>query len=203
MKIYDYKSYEEYVAAQVEGNKRKLKNSYVDPVSLDYLTNYLVEDLKLLPTEVICHGTRRGLEQKYFRDSFKKRGTDINIIGTEISPTAVDYPDTIQWDFHEVKPEWKSNIDLVYSNSFDHSYKPIECLDTWISCLSWKGVCVLEYSAECDTKSGATDPFAASLEEYKEFIEEKYKIVSILTNEGLTDKGETHKGLRYFIIISN
>lgn len=201
MKIYKYKSHEEYVAAQVEGNKRKLKNSYVDPISLDYLTNYLTQDLKLLPTEVICHGTRRGLEQKYFRDSFLKRGVNINIVGTEISPTALNYPDTIQWDFHQIKPEWRSNIDLIYSNSFDHSYKPNECLDTWMSCLSDYGVCVLEYSDVCDVKWGKTDPFGATLDEYKELVSKKYNIIEILTNDGLKDMGETHKGRRFYIIV--
>lgn len=202
MKVFDYKSYEDYVKAQIDGNKRKINNSYVDPISLDKLVGVLFEKYKLSPSHVLCHGTRRGLEQKYFIDSFKSRGVDIKVTGTEISPTAINYPNTIEWDFHNVKDEWVDSIDLVYSNSFDHSYKPIACLDAWMSCVSKNGKCVIEYSYDCDTRSGATDPFAATLDEYIEFISEKYVVDEIITNEGLDDKGLTHKGLRYYIIIS-
>jgi hypothetical protein len=203
MKIYDYKNYDEYVSAQIEGNVRKLTNSYVDPNSIELLVNHLYNEFFLKPSTIICHGTRRGLEQRYFLNSYELIGIRPNVIGTEISHTAENYPNTIQWDFHNVKDEWINSIDLIYSNAFDHSYKPIECLDMWMSCLSVNGKCVIEYSYECDTKSGKTDPFAATLDEYREFIEKKYIINSILTNEGLQDLGLTHKGIRYFIIISN
>lgn len=203
MKIYNYNSYEEYVNAQIEGNTRKIKNSYVDPNSIDMLVKHLHTTYNLEPNMILCHGTRRGLEQKYFKQSFESYGINPNVIGTEISHTANQYPNTIQWDFHNVKDEWVGNVGLVYSNSFDHSYKPIDCLDTWMSCLSADGKCVLEYSEVCDTKSGKTDPFAASLDEYREFIEGKYTINDIITNEGLEDMGESHNGLRHFIIISN
>jgi len=203
MKLYNYDSYEDYVAAQVEGNLRKINNSYVDPVSLSSLVNYLHSNLNIRPNLILCHGTRRGLEQQYFIDAFSSLGSAPTVIGTEISHTAKDYPNTIQWDFHEVKTEWVGSTDVVYSNSFDHSYKPTECLDTWMSCLSENGVCVLEYSEVCDTKSGSTDPFGATLDEYKEFISQNYNIIEILTNVGLDDEGLSHRGLRHYIIIGN
>lgn len=205
MKLYDYDSYEDYVAAQVEGNVRKINNSYVDPISLSGLVGHLYEEYDLKPSTIICHGTRRGLEQQYFLDIYSKLGLSPSVIGTEISHTATQYPHTIQWDFHNVKDEWVGSIDIIYSNSFDHSYKPTECLDTWMSCISDNGVCVLEYSDICDNefKSGPTDPFGASLEEYKDFISKKYNIVDILTNDGLDDKGESYNGRRYYIVIRN
>lgn len=203
MKIYDYNSYEEYVAAQVEGNVRKINNSYVDPISIGMLVEHLYTKYLLKPELVLCHGTRRGLEQEYFKNSFESFGVYLTVIGTEISHTANQYPNTIQWDFHNVKDEWVGNVGLVYSNSFDHSYKPTDCLDAWMSCLSVDGKCVIEYSEVCDTKSGKTDPFAATLNEYKDFIEDKYTIDDIITNEGLKDMGKSHNGLRHFIIISN
>ena len=203
MKLYNYKSYEDYVAAQIEANVRKLKNSYVDPTSLSSMVNHLYTKYSLEPKQIICHGTRRGLEQQYFLDSYKVLGLTPIVIGTEISHTATDYPNTIEWDFHNVKDEWVNSIDIVYSNSFDHSYKPTECLDSWMSCLSDNGVCVLEYSDICDneSKAGPADPFGASLEEYKDFISEKYKVLDILNNEGLIDKGESYNGNRYYIVI--
>lgn len=202
MKLYNYDSYEEYVAAQVEGNVRKINNSYVDPISLSGMIGYLYNNLNITPNLILCHGTRRGLEQQYFIETFSSLGCNPKVIGTEISHTATDYPNTIQWDFHNVKDEWLGATDIVYSNSFDHSYKPTDCLDAWMSCLSDNGVCVLEYSDVCDTKSGSTDPFGATLDEYKEFISEKYKIIDILTNDGLKDMGQSHNGRRFYIIIS-
>ena len=55
----------------------------------------------------------------------------------------------------------------------------------------------------CDNKKSASDPFAATLDEYKNFIKEKYEIIDILVNDGIQDRGLTHKGIRYFIIIKN
>lgn len=201
MKLYEYDSYEDYVAAQVEGNVRKINNSYVDPISLSGMIGHLYNTLNINPNLILCHGTRRGLEQQYFIETFSMLGCNPQVIGTEISHTATEYPNTIQWDFHNVKDEWVGSTDIIYSNSFDHSYKPKECLDTWMSCLSPDGVCVLEYSDICDVKSGTTDPFGATLDEYKEFISEKYQIIDILTNEGLEDKGQSYKGRRYYILI--
>lgn len=203
MKLYNYDSYEDYVTAQVEGNVRKINNSYVDPMSLSGMIGYLYDTLNINPNLILCHGTRRGLEQQYFIETFSSLGCNPKVIGTEISHTAAEYPNTIQWDFHNVKDEWLSSTDIVYSNSFDHSYKPTDCLDAWMSCLSDNGVCVLEYSDICDTKSGSTDPFGATLDEYKEFISEKYKIIDILTNDGLEDMGQSYKGKRFYIIIGN
>jgi hypothetical protein len=204
MELYKYKDYNEYKKSQIEANIRKINNSFVDPNSLCSMLNYLVEDLKINPKLILCHGTRRGLEQQYIIDFLKPLGHTPKVIGTEISHTATTYPNTIEWDFHEVKSEWVNNTDIIYSNSFDHSCKPQECLDAWMSCLNKKGVCVLEYVPECDNKCQISDPFAATLEEYKKLIEEKYKIIEILLNDGIEDKAHPNVNLhRYFIIIKN
>ena len=149
MELFKYKNYEDYKKNQIEANVRKINNSYVDPNSLHSLLNYLIEDLSINPKLILCHGTRRGLEQQYIIDFLKSLGHTPEVVGTEISHTATDYPHTIQWDFHKTKPEWVNNTDIIYSNSFDHSCKPQECLDIWMSCLNKNGVCVLEYSPEC------------------------------------------------------
>ena len=204
MKLFKYKNYEEYKKIQIEANIKKINNSFVDPNSLYLLFNYLIQDLNINPKLILCHGTRRGLEQQYIIDFLKPLGYTPEVIGTEISHTALDYPNTIQWDFHETKPEWINNTDIIYSNSFDHSCKPKECLDTWMSCLNKKGVCIIEYVPECDNKSQSSDPFAATLKEYKNLIEEKYKIIETLLNDGIEDKAHPGAGLhRHFIIIKN
>jgi len=85
-------------------------------------------------------------------------------MGTEISDTATQFPNTIQWDFHEVKPEWVGAVDFIYSNSFDHTYDPERCLNAWMSCVRSGGMCILEHSSLHGT-GGATqlDPFGAEL----------------------------------------
>ena len=71
----------------------------------------------------ICHGTRRGKEQEWFR-----KYLGCGVIGTEISDTVEQFPHTIEWDFHETKAEWINSADFIYSNSLDHSYDPKKCL---------------------------------------------------------------------------
>jgi hypothetical protein len=148
--------YEQYRRVQVEGNHRKLANVWVVEENIAFLANYL---RRLQPTFGICHGTRRGKEQEWFRKHLQ-----CEVIGTEISDTAAQFPHTIQWDFHEVKPEWVGAVDFIYSNSFDHSYDPEKCLNAWMSCLRPGGVCILEHSNMHDTMGASElDPFGASI----------------------------------------
>ena len=106
--------------------------------------------------KAICHGIRNGAELKYFKNYLV-----VEIIGTEISPTATRFSDTIQWDFHDVKKEWENSFDFIYSNSFDHSYNPEHCIQQWMSCLKKDGACFLEHSLS-DVKASKLDPFGAT-----------------------------------------
>lgn len=150
--------YEQYRALQEEGNKRKIDLVWVIEENIEYLAIYI----KQLVPEVefgLCHGTRRGKEQEWF-----KKYLNCNVIGTEIANTAQEFPDTIQWDFHEVKTEWIESVDFIYSNSLDQSYDPEKCLNTWMSCLKPKGVCVIEHSSlHASEAANALDPFGADL----------------------------------------
>ena len=208
MKVYKYKDYDEYVKAQQEASEKKWSNSFVDPESLEKLVmKYIYEELNIEPKLILCHGTRNGSEQKLFIDYFGKNQIHPQVIGTEImTGSAGKAENTIEWDFHDVKDEWISNVDIIYSNSFDHSYKPEECLDSWMSCLNKNGVCIIEYDEICDSGSGSlVDCFGASLAYYKEIITKKYDIVDILSNKGMKDRSKTHnsKGGRNYIIIRN
>ena len=202
MYLHKYKDYEEYKNIQVIGNKQKLSYSWVNLNNLYKIVEFIL-DINPKVSFGLCHGTRRGFEQKQIKEEFSKRGKDVNVIGTEISDTANQFESTIEWDFHIAKEEWINNTDIIYTNSFDHSPKPKECLDIWMSCLKENGVCIIEYSDVCDSKSGRIDCFGATLDEYKEFITEKYDIVDILTNEGIPDVGFSHKGDRWYIVIKN
>tara|TARA_Y100000034_G_scaffold117154_1_gene156316 strand:- start:79 stop:675 length:597 start_codon:yes stop_codon:yes gene_type:complete len=192
MKLHKYKDYDEYKEIQIKGYESK---EGVIWVNTDHLKNILAPYILKYNPDVsfgICHGTRRGLEQKAFINGFKK---NVTVIGTEIAPEASKkWPHTIEWDFHNVKDEWIGNVDFIYSNSFDHSYKPEDCLDVWISCLNERGLCILEWT-EFHGEKGANklDPFGASYKEYTEMFEKKYEIVDILSH---VDKFNRH----YFII---
>ncbi len=171
--LYKYGSYQEYKEAQIAGNKRKQEVTWVQEENIRIIAQYVRQNA--IPVEfVLCHGTRNGKEQALFKKYLQAR-----VLGTEISPTATRYPDTIEWDFHEVQPAWVNAVDLVYSNALDHSYDPEKCLDAWMSCVRKSGCCVLEWSPKHAIKT-KTDPFAGSLEDYKGLIEKKYKIRDIL-----------------------
>jgi hypothetical protein len=148
--------YERYRAVQQAGNKAKLKNIWVIEQNIAFLADYIRR--RVPHTRFgICHGTRRGKEQEWFS---KYLGCEV--IGTEISETATQFPNTIQWDFHEVKPEWIDSVDFIYSNSFDHSYDPAKCLDAWMSCVRPGGVCILEHASQHEAdQTSELDPFGA------------------------------------------
>jgi len=149
--------YESYKSAQVKANKRKINKVWVQEDNVKFLADYLKKRNSNIAFG-ICHGTRRGLEQKWF-----KKYLGCEVIGTEISDTATDFPDTIQWDFHDVKKEWVGSTDFIYSNSLDHSYDPRLCLQQWMKCLNNKGLCILEYSPGADERTNSVDSFGTKL----------------------------------------
>lgn len=150
--------YEKYRRIQEDGNKRKIDKVWVFEENIAYLSAY-INSVVNSPQFGICHGTRRGKEQEWFR---KYLGCEV--IGTEISSTAENFPHTIQWDFHEVKPEWIDSVDFIYSNSFDHSYNPEKCLNAWMRCVRKEGICILEHGSANEPQwSNELDPFGADI----------------------------------------
>lgn len=148
--------YERYREVQTAGNKRKIQKVSVIEDNIKFLSAYIKQ--KKSPLRFgLCHGTRRGLEQKWFRTYL-----NCEVLGTEISDTATEFPDTIQWDFHETKPEWIEAVDFIYSNSLDHSYDPGTCLKAWMSCLSPDGICILEHT-DGSERAKELDPFGAPI----------------------------------------
>lgn len=150
--------YEKYRQTQADGNRRKLEYVWASEENIAFLSRYIVK-VAGAPKFGICHGTRQGKEQEWFR---KHLGCEV--IGTEISDTAEQFPYTIRWDFHEVKAEWINAVDFIYSNSFDHTYDPEKCLNAWMSCVRPGGLCILEHS-NFHAPEGACelDPFGADI----------------------------------------
>lgn len=132
--------YDSYKKIQVEGNKAKIDEVFELEENIEMLSDFLKNNSSKMNFG-ICHGTRRGKEQEWFR-----KYLNIDVIGTEISDTATKFPNTIQWDFHNVKKEWLESIDFIYSNSLDHSYDPKFCLEQWLKCLKKDGFCIINGS---------------------------------------------------------
>jgi hypothetical protein len=151
---FDYNSYKN---VQIDGNKRKIENVWVNEDNIKFLSAYLEAELDTIEFG-LCHGTRRGLEQKWFAQYL-----NCTVLGTEISDTAAQFKNTIEWDFHDVKDEWIGAVDFIYSNSFDHSYDPKACINAWSDCLKKGGLCIIEHSSGHE-KARKLDPFGAQIQ---------------------------------------
>lgn len=167
MQIYKYKDYDHYKESQTRTNKEKLNWVYAREIVIQHIC-----DNKKTADNIICHGTRNGAEQKYFKKFFPKA----YVIGTEISDTASNFPMTIQHDFMVEKKEWIKKFDIVYSNAFDHSIDPENTLIVWKNQLTDNGRMYLEY-AESQSICNDADPLDASQREIKELIEKYFVIV--------------------------
>lgn len=169
--------YERYREIQTSGNKRKLDKVWAVEENIAFLAEY-IRRRSPEPQFGLCHGTRRGKEQEWFR---KHLGCEV--LGTEISDTATQFAHTIQWDFHDVKPEWVDAVDFIYSNSLDHSYDPNKALDAWMRCVRPDGVCLLEHTSRHEHAT-ELDPFGASIDEMPGLIEAwgagRYRVVEVL-----------------------
>jgi hypothetical protein len=170
MKLFKHKNYNKYVNAQVKKNLLKLKNIWVKEEEIEIICTRI----RKIPGVFfgICHGVRNAWEVQRFRKIL-----NINVIGTDISPTITAFPNSIQWDFHEIKDEWINNVDFIYSNSFDHSYNPSLCLDRWMSCIKKDGLCFIQWMSTNVDKLDAADCFAATRKEYRDLFNEKYQVI--------------------------
>lgn len=174
MKLYKYNSYQEYVDAQTAANVLKIKNIWVDKKTIQ-----TIHQKQPNAQTILCHGTRNAAEQKFFKEFYPTA----EIYGTEISHTAKKFPMTVQWDFHDVEPNWINKFDIIYSNAFDHSYDPQKALETWKGQLSQVGKLYLEHGfSEEDNRARESDP----LEIYEDDLLELFKLLN-LTLEGTFD----------------
>jgi len=157
MKLYEYKDHNDYVNEQTRANVSKLHKVWVSKQTI-----IIIKSLVNYAANIMCHGTRNGAEQKYFKEEYPQA----DIIGTEISYTATTFPMTLQHDFHDDKEEWFDKFDIVYSNSFDHSYDPIKSLGAWKKQINDEGRIFIELMTGDDQKSKSTDPLEITEDEF-------------------------------------
>ena len=149
-----YSNYTEYVRAQRSKTDlmaartphgKLIPHQSVPEAYVARLSAYIQQTLPLKHKFALCHGTRSGREQSWFR---KYLPSGVEVWGTEISEAAAKVaPYTIAWDYHKVKPEWRGRVDFVYSNTLDHSFNPMLALRQWMSEVSDDGALFIEWSA--------------------------------------------------------
>lgn len=173
---HEYPDYETYRAVQIAGNKAKLRMQFVKESHIEALAEYLNKTNKTTSFG-LCHGTRRGLEQEWFNKHLN--GTP-EVIGTEISDTANQFENSIQWDFHEENADWEERADFVYSNSWDHAFDPNKAFSAWAKSLKPGGFMLLDHTkGQTPEAANALDPFGATIE----------ALCNIL-NDHLSEQGE-------------
>lgn len=154
--LHDYGSYEEYRDVQVFYNKKKIGNVWADEGTLDRVAALVQPEAGDRKASGICHGTRNGFEQNYLNSNYP----GIEAIGTDISDTATDFENSVQWDFHDENPEWLGAYDFVYSNSLDQSWKPKLALTTWLNQVRTGGVVIIEHTEDHGPMGASEmDPF--------------------------------------------
>lgn len=154
--LHPYDSYEQYRQIQIEHNIRKINNVWADAQTMDRVAALVRARVGDGPVKGICHGTRNGFEQNYLNDTH----AGFDVIGTDISDTATDYPNSVVWDFHDTNPDWAGQFDFVYSNSLDQGWKPQMALTAWLNQLRPGGVVILELTIDHGPEGASEmDPF--------------------------------------------
>jgi hypothetical protein len=160
--IHEYASYAEYRETQIFHNKRKLDQVWADENALSLVADRIRSDRPEGPLFGLCHGSRNGFEQAFLR---QRLGDGAEVIGTDISDTATDFPHSVQWDFHDFRAEWDGRCDFVYTNSLDQSWKPEAAVRLWVSQLKPGGLLFIEHSrAHGPSHASEMDPFGADPE---------------------------------------
>ncbi len=192
MKVWKYGSYMEYVEAQIEANKRKLRNVWVRDSTICAIVAYMGFEVR----NVLCHGTRNGAEQRMFQRHYP----NAYVIGTEISDTAREFPHTLEHDFHHPVQHWMEMFDTIYSNSLDHAYDPALALKRWREQLHPAGRMFIEYSFTPENNtSNVSDPLEISWDEMLGLFEGAgLKFITTFMASGI--KGEPRNASTVFVL---
>lgn len=148
--------YEAYKAVQNLGNAAKLDWIFAAEPVIRFIAADAQKQLNKV-RRVLCHGTRNGAEIRWFKDALPKA----EVLGTDIADTATQFPNTIQWDFHQFREDWANRWDVIYSNSWDHAMDPLRMFASWSKSLRRGGLMYLEHS-DLQLKVNGLDTFAAT-----------------------------------------
>ena len=156
--LYKYKSYEEYRDIQINFNKEKIHKIWADEKVLSAVAKRVKFEFPEQGINGICHGSRNGFEQAYLAKKLRAE-----ILGTDISDTALDFPNTVQWDFHDVNKEWIEKFNYIYTKSLDQSWQPDAALKVWVNQLRVGGLLFVEHTNFHGPQSAnKMDPFGVT-----------------------------------------
>lgn len=170
MKLLTFRDYTDYRQQQIETNQAKLDWVAATEQEMRLITRY-VRRMSPQAKFGLCHGVRNGWEVEQLRKLL-----DIDVLGTDISPTVGQFANCRQWDFHEIDPAWFGVVDFIYSNALDHSFDPRLALTQWRSCLRSGGFCFVQWTHHDNTVGGA-DCFGATKGEYISLLSELFDSV--------------------------
>ena len=152
---HDYEGgFSAYRETQIHWNKAKLEKVWADDRTLEAVAAD-IERRGL--RNGICHGARNGYEVGWFSD---RLGFDV--VGTDISETATQFPHMVVHDFHEQRDDWVGKFDFVYTNSLDQAFDPEKALGAWADQLSHEGCIYVEHTMQHSAQGASEmDPFGA------------------------------------------
>jgi hypothetical protein len=154
--LHKYESYEHYKEVQIYHNKRKIDRIWADERTLDRVIDIVKMLAPKKEVHGICHGTRNGFEQKYLNDNSPGR----TVIGTDISDSALDFSNTVVWDYHDENEAWLGKFNFCYSNSLDQAWHPQLALQNWLNQIREDGVVIIEHTLmHGPLGAGEMDPF--------------------------------------------
>jgi hypothetical protein len=161
---------EQYRDTQIFGNLRKLMTNYSDDSEWNMKLGEVRKDIirrfmGRTSLSGMCLGARNGAEVRWLTHSLASEFKQLTVVGTDISDTALKFPQMIVHDFHDPLPENLLGQDFLYSNSLDQSQYPQRALQNWIHALADHGALYL-WSTRAHGKSGQSklDPFALETE---------------------------------------
>lgn len=160
MKIFKYKTYKDYVAAQRAGFNKKKTKVWAAQENIKTICGKLPA-----VKNGLCHGVRTGKEVEWFAEFLP----GCKVIGTEIGDAS--HPLITKWDFNERNPAWVHKFDFIYSNSFDHSFNLSLTLSVWAEQLKPGGLLILEmdrrqeHTGEISRPVNKIDPTGIALKE--------------------------------------
>lgn len=193
--VFKQKSLSSYKEIQIKRNKLQLsKNaSYVNLKDIKNISNFLNKKIKSKLVG-ICMGTRDNKEVSYFMKNLKNS----KVIGTDISPTILNFENTVMWNFNIYNPKWQNKFDFLYTNSFDHCTDPKKTLRIWLKYIKKNSYIFIDHSTSHGKRRHTfTDPCAIETELFPYLVLDWLKgncaIVDYIKPEGIRKKSKRNK----------
>jgi hypothetical protein len=179
VKLLTYSDYNEYKDIQIAANRLKFRSVWVEDAELIRIAHYVCDQVPDARRGV-CHGVRNGYEVQRLRSLLPR----VDLEGTDIAESADRVPHCMTWDMHDVRADWIGSLDVMYSNSWDHSYNPALLFQRWSECLSPTGRLFLSYSdLHSDrgvSRGSKTDPFGCSCDELIRILQWNFVVEDVL-----------------------